>query len=191
MRRARLELADALVDGRIDRAPFDASRPRLAAFDAARPEPDEAELAAPLDSLTPAGWTRKLEAIVERALRIEGAVPGGAARGAWAVDEPAFAHGGTFASDLAGAGIAVGGASPLAQVIAVCSRVPLSGDAVADLRARCAVRPTVLVGLQNDAFLSRVPDAALRVSAGDATPLTRRVVARRLATLAREAAARA
>jgi hypothetical protein len=35
VRRVRLELAKALVDERIDRANFDAARPRLAAFDQA------------------------------------------------------------------------------------------------------------------------------------------------------------
>jgi hypothetical protein len=39
----------------------------------------------------------------------------------------------------------------------------------------------VLVGLQNDAFLDDLPEAALRISAADATPLTRRVLARTLA----------
>ena len=54
---------------------------------------------------------------------------------------------------------------------------------LAELRRRCAERPTILVGLQNDAFLARVPEAAVRVSASDCTPLTRRVVAKRLASL--------
>ncbi|HEV2104746.1 MAG TPA: hypothetical protein VGU27_03390, partial [Candidatus Eisenbacteria bacterium] len=95
---------------------------------------------------------------------------------------PAFAHGAPFAHDLAAAGIGGDGA-PTAQVIAVASRPPLAAAALAELRARCGERPTVLVGLQNDAFLAHVPEAAVRVSAGDATPLTRRVVARRLAEL--------
>jgi hypothetical protein len=69
------------------------------------------------------------------------------------------------------------------QLLAVCSRIPLSPEAIASLRARCSERPTALVGLQNDAFLARVPEAALRIGAADCTPLTRRVVARRLATL--------
>jgi len=46
----------------------------------------------------------------------------------------------------------------------------------------------VLIGLQNDAFLDDVPEAALRVSASDATPLTRTVVAERLAAEVRRAA---
>jgi beta-N-acetylhexosaminidase len=190
VRRARFTLADALVAGTLDRTAFDASRPRLTAFDAARQAPTAAELAIPLETLTPAGWEASLEAIVERALRVEGTLPATAAAGAWSVDEPAFAHGGPFAAELASQGIAVGGAAPVAQLLAVCSRVPLAADRLAALRARCAERPTVLVGLQNDAFLACVPEAVLRISAGDATPLTRRVVARRLAALAREAAAR-
>jgi hypothetical protein len=44
----------------------------------------------------------------------------------------------------------------------------------------------VLIGLMNDAFLDDVPQAAIAISASDATPLTRRVVARTL--LARLAA---
>jgi len=46
----------------------------------------------------------------------------------------------------------------------------------------------VLVGLQNDRFLDLVPEAALRISAADCTPLTRVVVAARLASLRRSAA---
>jgi hypothetical protein len=45
----------------------------------------------------------------------------------------------------------------------------------------------VLVGLQNDAFLDALPEAAVRISASDATPLTRRVVARAVAGLWRAA----
>ncbi|HTR97388.1 MAG TPA: glycoside hydrolase family 3 N-terminal domain-containing protein [Candidatus Acidoferrales bacterium] len=183
VRRARLALADLLVEGAIDRAAFDDARPRLAAFDARRPEPTEAELAAPLDSLTPPDWTSRLEAIVERGLRIEGTWSGPA--GSFAIAEPAFAHGGTLAADLAATGLVAGGASPRAQVIAIASRVPVPEAEIASLRARCGERPTVLVGLQNDAFLAGVPEAAVRISAGDATPLTRRVVARRIAALVR------
>jgi beta-N-acetylhexosaminidase len=188
VRRARLQLADMLVEGTIDRAAFDDARPRLARFDAARPAPSADDLAVPLESLTPADWVPRLERIVERAIVIEGSLPAGAAGGAWTVDEPAFAHGGTLAADLAGAGLSVGGAAPSAQVIAVCSRVPLAEAALAELERRCAERPTVLVGLQNDAFLSRVPRAAVTLSASDATPLTRRVVARRIASLTQSTA---
>lgn len=187
VRRARLELADALVDGRIERAPFDASRPRLAAFDAGRPAPTEAELATPLESLTPPGWEARLAAIVARGLRVEGALPAPAAAGAWSVDEPEFKHGATLAADVAAAGVPVGGAAPVAQVVAIAQRVPLAPEVLAALRARCAALPTILVGLQNDAFLARVPEAAVRVSASDATPLTRRVVAERLAALRKPA----
>src|SRR5262249_34540744 len=63
VRRARLELADALVDGRVDRGPFDASRPRLLAFDALHRAPTEDELLTPIESLTPPGWVERLEAI--------------------------------------------------------------------------------------------------------------------------------
>ncbi len=184
VRRARFELADALVEGRIDRAPFDASRPRLASFDAARPAPGADELATPLESLTPADWTARLERIVERGLVVRGRMRGLPAGAHWSVDAPAFAHGGTLDADLASAALPMGGASVAAQVIAICSRKPIPEAELAALRARCAERPTVLVGLQNDAFLARVPEAAVTISASDATPLVRRVVARRIAALA-------
>jgi len=64
----------------------------------------------------------------------------------------------------------------------VVSRAPLPGGMVAKLRQQCIESPTALVGLQNDGFLDLIPEAVLRLSAADATPLTRRVVARRLAT---------
>ena len=46
----------------------------------------------------------------------------------------------------------------------------------------------MLVGLQNDAYLDLLPEAAVRVSAADATPVTRRAVARAAAGLWRAAA---
>jgi hypothetical protein len=61
-------------------------------------------------------------------------------------------------------------------------------EEIARLRALARERPLVLVGLQNDAFLDDVPEAALRISAGDATPLTRAVVAERIAAETRRAA---
>ncbi|HKQ59261.1 MAG TPA: glycoside hydrolase family 3 N-terminal domain-containing protein, partial [Candidatus Eisenbacteria bacterium] len=64
LRRARLELADMLVDGGIDRELFDAARPRLAAFDSAVPEPTPEELARPLEALTPSDWEARLEGII-------------------------------------------------------------------------------------------------------------------------------
>jgi hypothetical protein len=63
-------------------------------------------------------------------------------------------------------------------VFAVASRVPLPAPELERLRAAAARGPVALLGLQNDAFLDDVPDAALRISAADVTPLTRRVVAR-------------
>ncbi|HEV2104788.1 MAG TPA: glycoside hydrolase family 3 N-terminal domain-containing protein, partial [Candidatus Eisenbacteria bacterium] len=56
VRRTRLELARALVEGRLERAAYDAGRPRLTAFAAAHREPVPDELAAPLPSLTPPDW---------------------------------------------------------------------------------------------------------------------------------------
>jgi hypothetical protein len=66
-------------------------------------------------------------------------------------------------------------------------RKPIADDEIE--RLRYTARATIaLIGLQNDAFLDRVPEAALRISASDATPLTQRVVARILVNLARAAA---
>jgi hypothetical protein len=67
------------------------------------------------------------------------------------------------------------------EVVCVMTRVPVPAAEIERLRALARTRPLALVGLQNDAFLDQVPEAALRISAADATPLTRRVVARRLA----------
>ncbi|MBI1796859.1 MAG: glycoside hydrolase family 3 protein [Candidatus Eisenbacteria bacterium] len=180
VRRARLELARALVDGAIDRASYDAARPRLAAFDAAHAEPGDDELARPLASLTPDDWEPRLEAIVARGLIVRGGLPAAAASRPWRVHEPAFAHGPTLAADLAAQGIAVTSEAPGVEVIAVMTRVPFAPAEIERMRAICRERPTVLVGLQSDAFLDDVPEAALRISASDATPLTRRVVARTL-----------
>lgn len=185
IRRARLQLADLLVNGKIDRMPFDASRPRLMHFDTSRPEPTPEELARPLESLTPAGWEARLAALIDAGLRVDGALPQSACSGDWTVEEPAFAHGGTLAAELAAAGVPSGGAATSAQVIAVCSRKPLEPEALEVLRQRCAEKPTVLVGLQNDAFLAQVPQAAVRLSSADATPLTRKRVAARVAALRR------
>lgn len=189
VRRVRLDLAKALVDGGLDRAAYDAARPRLVSLDRAQPSPDEAELAAPLDSLTPADWEPRLERIVERGLLLRGALPATAARGTWRVSEPPFPHGPTLREDLVRAGVAAeNGGVPAIEVIAIDSRPPLPATELESLRARCRERPVALVGLQNDAFLDAVPEAALRLSASDATPLTRRVVARTLERALRTAA---
>ncbi len=183
VRRARFQLADALVEGRIDRTPFDAGRPRLAAFDAARPAPGEHELSMPLENLTPPDWTTRLSEIAARGLRVEGSLPPAARTGDWHVDEPEFKHGPTLAADLATSGVSTGGAAPTAQVIAIASRIPLTHEQLEELRKRSRERTTILLGLQNDHFLTQVPEAALRISASDCTPITRRVVAHRLAAL--------
>jgi beta-N-acetylhexosaminidase len=180
VRRARYTMADAVVEGKIDRELFDATRPRLAAFDAAHAEPTAAELATPLEQLTPPDWEPRLSALIDRALVVNGRAPEGGWR---VVEESEWKQGGSFASSLRDAGIADGGASPAADVIAIASRVPLPAERIAALRAHARSRPTVLVGLQNDRFLDLVPEAALRVSAADCTPLTRAVAARRLAAL--------
>jgi beta-glucosidase-like glycosyl hydrolase len=191
VRRVRLALARALVEGGLDRAAFDAARPRLAAFDQAHPEPEAAALAAPLESLTPADWESRLERIVERGLLARGAFPAGAAGGPCRVSEPPHAYGPTLADELGRLGVALdAGASAAFEIVAVASRVPLADGEVERLRAGCRARPTALVALQSDAFLDALPEASLRISACDTTPLTRRVVARLVASKLREAAAR-
>jgi beta-N-acetylhexosaminidase len=192
VRRARLELADALVDGRIDHAGFDAARPRLARFDQAHPEPGEAELATPLESLTPPGWERKLEALIERGLIVRGALNGADSGLPWRVSEPEPARGPTLREVLSATGepVTQDPAARAVELIAVSSRVPLAESELERLRSAARARPTVLVGLQNDAFLDDVPEAAARISASDATATTLRVVARAVGRL-RSATARA
>lgn len=182
VRRARLELARALVDGGIDRAAFDAARPRLAAFDRAHPEPGPAEIARPLESLTPPDWEPRLERLVERGLVVEGGIEARHAALPWRVIEPDDLRGPALRDELAALSVPLAEADePAFEVHVVASRRPLEPDRLEALRAACARGPAALVGLQNDAFLVDVPEAALRLSALDATPLTRRVVARRLA----------
>ena len=182
VRRARLELARLLVDGAIDRAAFDEARPRLAAFDRDHPEPTADEIARPLESLTPPDWALRLEGIVERGLIVRGTLPAEAASGSWRVSEPAMPHGRPLADELAALGIRVASAGmPSLEAVAVMSRLALPAAEIERLRALCRERPTAVIGLQNDAFLDDLPEAALRLSASDATPLTRRVVARALA----------
>ncbi len=180
VRRARLELAKDLVEGRIAREAFDAARPRLARMDQTRPEPSEAETARPLESLTPPDWEARLERIVERGLvvRREGeSVPG-----PFSITEPEHVEGPPLAADLVSAGVPIAAADARSEIVVFSSRVPMPPDGIEALRQRCRKRSTVLIGLQNDGFLDEIPEATLRISASDATPLTRRVVARRLAS---------
>jgi beta-N-acetylhexosaminidase len=180
VRRARLSLADLLVEGAIDRSGFDAARPRLEEMTRRIPEPSEADLAKPLESLTPEGWEQRLAAIIGRGLHVSGRpLPGGP----WRVEEPAFPYGPTLREQLQRAGAPIAEGTAAAQVIAVMSRLPQPAEQIERLRAECRARPTALVGLQNDRFLESVPEAALRISASDATPLTRRTVAQRIVNL--------
>jgi beta-N-acetylhexosaminidase len=200
LRRVRLELARALVEGGLERAPgFDAARPRLARLDALHPEPGAADLARPLAELTPAGWEARLERLIERALEVRGALPAVAAGRPWRVIEPEYPRGDSLASRLAAEGVAVapgdgaasgpavGGAASL-SVFVIASRVPPPADKIARIRDAARAGSCAVIGLQNDAFLDEIPEAALRVSASDSTALTRAVVARRLAALARAGA---
>ena len=179
VRRTRLELAKALVEGRIDRANFDAARPRLEALDRRRPEPGAAELARPVRSLTPPDWESRLEGIIGRGIQVRGA--GALPPGPVEVIEPEWRDGRTLREELEAAGVVVRPGAPVA-IEAIASRVLLPSAQVEELRRRCSARPTALIALLADAFLDAVPEAALRLSTGDATPLTRRVLARQLAT---------
>ena len=186
LRRARLELARAIVDGRIRREGFDASRPRLEAFDREHPEPTAKELGRSLESLTPPGWEARLEAIVGRGLLVSGALP--AAGAPWRLSNAAGSADVPLREELREAGVPLGEGPDAVEVAVYAARIPLAGEPLERLRARCRERPTVLIGLQNDSFLEEIPEAAFKLSAADATPLTRRVVARTLARRLREAA---
>lgn len=184
--RVRLELARLLSDGHLERANFDAARERLAHFDAAHPEPSAAELDKPLESLTPPDWEPFLGLIIERGIVVEGTLPPDAPD-AWSVAEPEYAQGPTIGGELERLGVTID-ASAESRVIVLASRKPIAFDELIRLRHECAERPTIVVGLQNDEFLEDLGDAALRLSASDATPLTRLQVARRLAAELRAAA---
>ena len=199
LRRARLELARALVDGKIQREPFDAARPRLEAFDRGYPEPTAEALGCALESLTPAGWAARLEGIVERGLLARGALPtatvpwrlteaGGAEATPAGARDPGSAVA-ALSAELAGVGVPLGEGPDALEVAVYAGRAPLAGDPLARLRARCRERSVVLVGLQNDSFLDEVPEAAFRLSAADCTPLTLRIVARALARRLEQASA--
>jgi beta-N-acetylhexosaminidase len=189
LRRVRLELARALVDGQLGRETFDAARPRLARLDADHPEPSAEVLAKPLDSLTPPDWKERLARIAERGLEVHGHLPPGAVRGPWSVVEPAFSYGATVRESLSREGVSLTNANDAqAHIELVMTRTPLPSETIERLRAVCRERPTALVGLQNDAFLADLPEAALRISAADATPITRSVVAKALAARLRSAA---
>ena len=74
---------------------------------------------------------------------------------------------------------AASGPDPL--LIALPRRTPLAPEDEHELRALCLARPTVLVALEQDAFLADFPEAAGRLSACDATPAMRRAVAGEIA----------
>ncbi len=106
------------------------------------------------------------------------------------MSEPPWSYGPPLSAFLAGLGVpssqSEGGAR--LEVVAIASRSPLPADEIGRLRELCDRRPTALIAFQSDAFLDLIPQAALRASACDPTPLTRQVVARMLVKRARQAA---
>ena len=188
-------LAEALGSGHLDRVDFEASAERIDAFERACPEPTVGELAEPLEALTPPDWEERLERIAARGLVIRGALPRETVALPWRVEAPDGLEGPGFRGCLANAGLPMrlllaGSAeagAPGVEFVAIASRVPLADAELERLRTLCRARPTVLVGLQNDAFLDALPEAAVRISAADATPLTRRTVSRAVAGLWRAA----
>ena len=187
VRRVRYELAKALVDGVMDRASFDAARPRLAAFERAVTEPSADELAEPVADLTPPGWVERLEDIIERGLIVRGSLIPESRALPIRVHEPEFPYGPSLASELQahGAHLAPDADCVALEVHAIASRVPPPADHIERIAGAARAGPVVVLGLQNDAFLDDLPDAALRISACDATPLTRHGVARRVVQLLR------
>jgi hypothetical protein len=191
----RAGLAEALEGGRLDRVDFEASGERLGIFERAHPEPVAEDLARPLEKLTPPDWEERLEAIVARGLRIRGSLPREAATLPWRIEAPESLEGPGVRGCLANAGVPMRlllgetapAGTPAVELVAIASRVPLAEAELERLRALCRSRATMLVGLQNDVFLDALPEAAVRISAADATPLTRRVVARACAELWRAA----
>jgi beta-N-acetylhexosaminidase len=106
------------------------------------------------------------------------AAAAGAAPGRTADVAEDFAAARRLASGPAGAG---GAAGPDPLLVALPRRTPLSARDEHELRALCLARPTVLVALEQDAFLADFPEAAGRLSACDATPAMRRAVAGEIA----------
>ena len=95
--------------------------------------------------------------------------------------EPALAYGPTLREELRAAGQdTTDGEGGAVHVEAIASRVPLPAAERDRVRARCAAGPVIVVALQADDFLEDFDGAAMRISACDPTPLTRRVVARRI-----------
>jgi beta-glucosidase-like glycosyl hydrolase len=187
----RASLAAAAASGRIATADLAAARGRVEALARSCPEPDERELALPLASLTPPDWEERLGRMATRGLVTRGALAPAAAALPWRIAEPEHPEGPGLADALARAGVplaSAAGTGPCLELVALATRRPLPAGEIERLRGLCRERPTVLVGLQNDAFLDELPEAAVRVSAADATPSTLRAVAERLAAMRRDAA---
>jgi beta-glucosidase-like glycosyl hydrolase len=198
-RQVRRGLAESLEAGRLDGAGFDLAEDRLRNLHRTCPEPTPEESGRPVESLTPAGWEEWLAEIAGRGLIVRGSLPREAATLPWRIAEPPGLEGPALRDCLASAGIPPelllsGPADPIAGAIglvAIASRVPLPEAEIERLRGFCRARPTVLVGLQNDAFLEALPEAVVRVSAADATTAARRAVASAVAGVWRAAGGQA
>jgi beta-N-acetylhexosaminidase len=158
-----------------------------------------------LELLVPPSWNETLLAICRRGLSWLGA-PAPFNGDRMLVLEPAWtgapsvaefmlesgipARGRTFAQASAGAGpgraasvaadlgvLCADGPSKDTVVICLPRRTALHEDDLTELRKLCALRPVVLVALEQDAFLREVPEAAGRLSACDSTPAMRRAIA--------------
>lgn len=187
----RAALARAVADGRAAGADLAASRGRIEALARSCPEPDARELTLPLAALTPPDWEERLERIATGGLVTRGALTAAAAALRWRIEEPDHPEAPGLADELARAGVPLEAAGPAAgphlALVAIATRRPLPTSELERLRGLCRERPTVLVGLQNDAFLDGLPEALLRLSAADSTPATLRAVATTLAALRRSA----
>src|SRR5439155_10358530 len=126
VRRVRLELARAIVDGTIRREAFDAARERLQAFDRDHPEPEPEALARPLESLTPPGWEARLEAIVERGLIASGAGP--LPPPPWRTSDAAGAEAPLLRAELAAAGVPLAEGAGASELVVHAARAPLAGE---------------------------------------------------------------
>jgi beta-N-acetylhexosaminidase len=146
---------------------------------------DRIEVLEPAWSAGPSITELLLEVGVPARARTFAAATSGAAPGRTASVAEDFARLRRLASGpAAGAvGSRAAGPGPDPLIVALPRRTPLSDEETQELHALCTARPTLLVALEQDAFLADFPEAAGRLSACDATPAMRRAVAQELAGL--------